>query len=587
MTTRKRNLKADPQGRYRPRIGWAIGADGKVRQPRFNLGTDKKEAERRYVRLQDLFEDCGRNCDLDPGESVVWPPLALHFAEQLAKGKTVVECPPHTKSVLTIDFDQPTREVERDPELDYAQVVEQARQRYPSLHIAPADPGFYDASFKRNQQLVAGELQYLESFLRSQGVPLSNGGLPDRLIAGSLHEALDHYAQNVRSDGPKLDGGGLKPYQRLRIVRVDRLKREHSDIPLYNLNYDEIAKMVAFWRDRPTTLRATRSSKDNVRHHLGELFRFLRWLDVTEKFQWAMPRGVEALPRKVTRLANERKLTAITKQTYTPEQLAAINKHAKPLERLALYLGLNCAMGAAEIGRLTVRDFSFHRTHPEAARLGFTSTDEDSFLTYFRAKTEVFGEWLLWPETVEMTRWAIERATKCGENLLFVWEKTGKPMYDESLANPQAAFANIWSRLLRRVLKSDPDFPKLPFGTLRDTLPDVLRRDISDDLASLCLAHGSPSKADNLLERYSNKPFGRFFNALREMRRVFAPVFAAVTNPLAAATKQYLPLAVKERILVLLAQNKGVPEIAAECGVSEVTVYRERKLLRDASNSGK
>ena len=116
MTTRKRNLKADPQGRYRPRIGWAIGADGQVRQPRFNLGTDKKEAERRYVRLQDLFEDCGRNCDLDPGESVVWPPLALHFAEQLAKGKTVVECPPHTKSVLTIDFDQPTREVERDPE---------------------------------------------------------------------------------------------------------------------------------------------------------------------------------------------------------------------------------------------------------------------------------------------------------------------------------------------------------------------------------------------------------------------------------------------------------------------------------------
>ena len=40
-------------------------------------------------------------------------------------------------------------------------------------------------------------------------------------------------------------------------------------------------------------------------------------------------------------------------------------------------------------------------------------------------------------------------------------------------------------------------------------LPAVIRRRYSDSLASLCLSHGSPSKADNLLECYANKPFGK------------------------------------------------------------------------------
>ncbi len=502
-----------------------------------------------------------------------WSPRALGFARELASGKKVVEYPPPS--------DENGLE---DPQLEYAQMMQVDQQHFPSLQLVPSDHAKYAESVKLNERLMTSRLRELEAELRELGALVGQSGVPDRLVTGTLHEALDAYAESVRRDGAKLPSGELKPYQRLRIVKVERLKREHADVPLHSLGYDQCASMVHFWRNRPVTMRGTRSSRDNSRHHIGELFRFFRWLDATSQFRWAMPRGITMVSRRVEKFESEKKLSAVTKPTYTPEQLAVINRHANPFERLALYVGLNCAMGAAELGRLVVSDCLLHRAHPHAARLGFESTGDDSFLRYFRPKTEVFGEWLLWPETTEMVRWGVERAGRMGVDLLFTWD-TGEPIYDEALKNPQAGFANIWTRLLERVRKSHPAFPELPFGTLRDTLPDLLRRDYSDDLASLCLAHGTPSKADSLLECYSNKPFGRFHQALRQVREHFAPMFAAVRDPFDDA-KHYLPVAVKERIAELLRQNKGTTEIARECGVSRMTVLREKKKLTPGAGRG-
>ncbi len=563
MPARKRDLKPDNQGRYRPRIGWEMhfvnGAYVGRRQPRFNLGSDKKEAERRYARLLELYDD---NCRAN-GEDV-WSPLAISYAREVAKGVKVIEYPP---------LDDPQRF--DDPATEYAQMIEVNRRYFPSLTIVPSDPALHAESLKRNETLVSERLRELEAEMKETGAITGKTGFPDKLIVGTMHEALDAYAAEIRRDGQKLVTGVLKPYQRLRLCRVDRLKREHADFALHLLSHDKCAEMVAHWRNRPMTLRGTPSSRDNARHHLSELFRFFRWLDATDKFQWTMPRGVQSLSRKVPKHDSEKKLTAVTKVTYSPEQLALLNKHANPLERLALYLGLNCAMGAAELGRLVEGDFFLLRAHQFADKLGFDSTNEDSFLSYFRPKTEVFGEWLLWPETVQMVQWGVARAKRLKTDLLFVWD-TGKPMYVEALANPQSGFANVWNRLIKRVHKSDKSFPPLPFGTLRDTLPDVLRHKYSDDLASLGLAHGSPSKADSLLECYANKPFGRLHNALRQLRNYFAPVFNAVKDPL-VETKHYLPVAVKEKIHAMLAEGKGATEIARACGVSTMTVYRERK----------
>jgi hypothetical protein len=78
------------------------------------------------------------------------------------------------------------------------------------------------------------------------------------------------------------------------------------------------------------------------------------------------------------------------------------NRHPTPVERLLLYLGLNCAMGAAERGRLVESDFSLPLPNPFADRLHFDSTPEDSLARFLRPKTHVFGERLLWEETAQM-----------------------------------------------------------------------------------------------------------------------------------------------------------------------------------------
>ena len=69
--------------------------------------------------------------------------------------------------------------------------------------------------------------------------------------------------------------------------------------------------------------------------------------------------------------------------------------------------------------------------------------------------------------------------------------------------------------------KTAADFPRLPFGSLRDVLPNVLRRDDEDDVASICLQHGKME--DDLLKCYANVPYKKVFNATRKLEPVFRP----------------------------------------------------------------
>lgn len=561
MARRNRDLSPDPQGRYRPYLGWKIGEDGKKRQHRFNLGTDKREAEKRLARIKELYDD---NCRFIKED--VWTPLALSFAEELAKGKRQVAYPPpHAEECIF------------DPLTDYAQVIQVERDRFPSLDVVPSDPDLYAESVRRNRDgLVAASIRELEKELRGLGALPSKRSLPENLIPGSLHEALDAYAAHDVPAANTRDGSGnLSPYGRLRLARIKRFKREHEDVPLHSLDRDRCSAMVAHWRARPVGARGA-TSRDNARHHVGELMRFFRWLDTTDKFHWRMPRGLEGLKRKIPKSDADRKKAVISKVVYSPMQLAVINKHATPIERLLLYVGLNCAMGAAELGRLSAQDILLDHEHEYAERLHFESTNRDGFIRFLRPKTEVFGEWVLWPETAHMIRWGLERSRRIGSDLLLVSEQ-GMPWYREHATNAQYHFANAWTRLLNRVRKSDPEFPILPFGTLRDTVPDLFRHTESDELATICLAHGQPFHGDNLLECYGNRPYGRLHEAIRRSHAHFVPIFAVAPDDPTEEVKQYLPVAVREKVRALIADGKKAPTIAKECGVSAMTVYREMK----------
>ncbi len=49
---------------------------------------------------------------------------------------------------------------------------------------------------------------------------------------------------------------------------------------------------------------------------------------------------------------------------------------------------------------------------------------------------------------------------------------------------------------------------------------------------------------------------------------------AAPTEP-TEEKKQYLPLETREKVRSLIAQGMTAPQVAKECGVSPMTVYRE------------
>lgn len=576
MAVRKTELKPDSKGRYRPYLGWKVGDDGVRRQHRFNLGADRREAERRMARLRELWEENEKVA----GEPT-WTPFALSAANSIAQGDYKI---PYR-------LDAATAEAMEEPVAEYAQTIHILREQFPSLEIVPGDPELYAEGVRRNTTVVKETLKALEDGFREYGTISPKSSLPERLISGTLHEALDAYAEHdIKRHNVRPGSDRLTLYGNLRLERVKRFQEHHEDISLSSLNYDRCEEMIRYWRQRPCRKDSDKiTSKDNARHHIGELLRFFRWLDQTDRFPWLMPRGVERIDRTILGTDSERavRLSAIQKTTYSVSELATLNRHATPIERLLLYIGLNCAMGAAELGRLQVSDFLLLHKHDFADRLNFNSSENDSFVRTLRPKTRVFGEWLLWPETVEMVRWGIARREKIvgfGTSALLITSERGSPWYNEVASkNPQAKFASVWDDLLRRVRKNKEhaDFQRLPFGTLRDTLPDVIRHRYSDELASLCVAHGSTFRGDKLLDCYTNKPFGRLHQAIRELHVHFAPVFAAApADPTAQPRRQVVGLVTQERIRQLLSEGVSPSRIAKECDVDRATVYRVRNYFQ-------
>ena len=144
--TRRRELKPDSKGYYRPYVGYkGLSQTGdpketiglalnphreQWRQHRFNLGTDKREAERRYARIQELYAEL---CQV--AENDEWTEFALYAAGLIAKGVYCIPFP----------FDRQWLDAMQDPAAEYAQLVELSRSRYPSLEIVPEDAALYES----------------------------------------------------------------------------------------------------------------------------------------------------------------------------------------------------------------------------------------------------------------------------------------------------------------------------------------------------------------------------------------------------------------------------------------------------------
>ena len=136
-------------------------------------------------------------------------------------------------------------------------------------------------------------------------------------------------------------------------------------------------------------------------------------------------------------------------------------------------------------------------------------------------------------------RWAVARQKRiCDrkkvESSQLLLTDQGVPFYRRTTSskNRSQIFINKWAGLMKRIRKDHPDFPRYSFTTLRDTAADRIRHIAGGEVAAVFLMHGKPVKKDDLLDLYTNRPFGEVFRALRQLEQDLKPVFdAAPSDP--------------------------------------------------------
>ena len=360
--------------------------------------------------------------------------------------------------------------------------------------------------------------------LRSEAMPTNMVDAETR----TLHEALDARSDHLEATGNRDQDGNLVSRIRKCRDRLRYLKDHHENLPLWQLTLPVIDKMAACWRNRPMTARKTRTSWDHAHDMNKELFRFLEWLDGNLDFRWTQPKGVEKIRRSPIKLPeddNQEAFQTAKKDTYTPDHLAVLIRNTDALGRAIIGVCVNCAFGASEIGQWSTKRYILRTPHPHADLVGIQSTEADSWIVGPRPKTGVYGEHWLWPEVADAV------APLLNDRPVLPITDRGTAWYKRHSNNPQTKFGRWWSNLLERVRKQHPDFTMLPFGSLRDLLPNVLRREFSDEVASICLQHGQIGE-DELLKCYANVPFKKLFEATRHLEVRFRPFLDSFATPI-------------------------------------------------------
>jgi integrase len=269
---------------------------------------------------------------------------------------------------------------------------------------------------------------------------------------------------------------------------------------------------------------------------IKQLRQFLKWLNRSPEFAWKRPTDLE-LPRIHIPLTAEEKSArgrSLQVQTYTLEELRLLWEHASPFRRLLLLLALNCGFGRAEIASLELGEVLLGQKHPHEREVGYSSSAETSWIFRIRNKTGVYGEYKLWPETVQAIEWWLRRragiSVAPGITTLLVTGNGNR--YDKSTKgnNANCRISNSWLCLSKRIKKAHPTFRCLSFNKLRKTAGNLVRAQAGGEIAAVFLCHGTPVKANELLDVYTNRPFAKVFAALDLIGEQLRPLWTRVVS---------------------------------------------------------
>jgi hypothetical protein len=319
-----------------------------------------------------------------------------------------------------------------------------------------------------------------------------------------------------------------------KIKQVQTLMDRHEDVPLAGVDHEAVEDMVRYWRRRPLKKGTTRQiSRTSAENYISELKRFFKWLHRSKKHPWRKPEDFDGINTSVDRDPAEARRRLVQASVFSREELVLLNRYATPLDRVFLLLGLNCAFGVAEIASLTVGEVCLFQAHSprEQELLHYETTDRDSFIKRVRPKSGVYGEFILFPQTVQAMQWALARRRRqpgFGPEAPLLLNARGE-RYDKptSSGNRNQQIPNRFAALRARVRKDGHEMSDLSFGKLRKTSADLVRRFSDGEIAGVFLFHGRPVQTDDLADVYTNRPFGKMFAAIRRVEEHLQSVFEA------------------------------------------------------------
>jgi hypothetical protein len=361
------------------------------------------------------------------------------------------------------------------------------------------------------------------------------------------------------------------------------LRRHLPDCSLGELDASRIEECLEVLRLRPDSGHGKPVSVLWARNTIKQFRHFLKWLNRNSAFRWKRPADLEPDAIRIPLRPDEKTHFArsVQVQTYTHDELRTLWQYASPFQRLVMLLALNCGFGRAEVASLELAEVFLRQRHPHERELGILTISTDSWILRVRRKSAVHGEWVLWPETTAAIEWwlrqraAIDLATGVGALLV---TRTGK-RFDSPTNGGHAnvQLANTWFHLCSRVRKDHPGLRRLSFNKLRKTAGNLIRAESGGEIAGVFLCHGTPVKADGLLDLYSNRPFARVFEAIGRVGENLRSLWATVSEPFPDTPSRGGPnisLGTISRIQKLKAQGFTTGFIAAKLGVSTGTVRR-------------
>jgi len=604
MATRTGRLSTpDAQGQYARQLGWKIDPQGRRVQHKFRLGTDRKEAQRRDDRLRAVWEQVEAQFH---GDQPVWDSRTLEIARQLAKGADIIRLAPDPADELPGD---------------YARRLQETQNRFATLRFTPTDrqryvQGIGDRAYDLREILVMDN-PYDEFFgqkeardlllappLQPESLAMANNtGLSTVMFptvqshtpqvpndGATLHQAIDAYIQWIKKNYFDPDLNDITEYAHTKIGQMETLKSRHKDVPLCEVDFDFIEEMYRFWRQRPykkprgekaKKKKQERISRESVRHYIGELHRFFKWLHRTKAFAWRKPDDFDDIDRSVPQDADSIKKRIRGVDTFSLEELCLLNRYATPIQRLYLMLALNCGFGAKEIATLTIGEVYLHQalSQREQEVFNFPSTSADSFVTLVRNKTTIVGKWVLFRQTVQMLEWMLARRLKQpnptpAERL--VLNGTGHPLDRQSdNGNPSRQIPNSFAQLKTRIRNDEQEISELSFKYLRKTAADLVRRFSDGEVAGVFMLHGQPVKTDKLSDVYTNRPYGKVYDAIRQVEDHLQPMFQeAGDDPTLQQPQAYTTRRSIDRIADMKKEGATIRDIAEKTGKSRSTVHR-------------